>query len=364
MSILEQFKVPDAIARRVDAGLLREASAALLEKAGLPAPDARLAADVLVRADLRGAESHGVSNKLRQYIADIERGHVNPRPDLKVLREAPSCATVDSDRGLGIVVAPRAMEMAMEKASKTGAGHVSVSNGRHLGMAAYHALMAIEHDMIGQCMTACGPRVAPTFSAARGFGTNPIAVAAPAGEQPPFCFDAATSVIAENKVGLARRVGADLEPGWITLDGAPIMHSVPVPDPDEYILLPIGSTRIGGSHKGYSLGVVVDILGGILNGSPAGPLAARGKNNHYLAALDIEAFVDVAEFKSGMDAYLGALRALPPAPGCDRVVYAGLQSHEEEQRRKTDGIPLHPEVVDWFRGACREAGVDFDVDPH
>lgn len=359
MSMLEQFQVPEDIAVRVDAAALRATSAALLEAAGVPSPDAHVAANVLVAADLRGAESHGVSNKLRAYLADIARGHINPRPDLRIVRESASCATLDSDRGLGVVMAPRAMEMAMEKAALTGAGHISVANGRHLGMAGYHALLAAEHDMIGQCMSACGPRVAPTFAAAAGFGTNPIAVAAPAGKLAPFVYDAATSVIAENKVGLARRVGAKLEPGWVTEDGTPITSAIEVPE--RYLLLPMGSTRSSGSHKGYSLGMVVDILGGLLSASPVGPLATRGRNAHYLAALDIKAFVDLHEFKAGMDAYLEALCALPPAPGCERVVYAGLQSHEEAGRRSEQGIPLHPEVVNWFGAACREAKIPFDL---
>ena len=359
MSILEQFKVPDNLSIRVNHESLARVSAQLLERAGLSVEDAAIGADVLVSADLRAAESHGVSNKLRQYIADLNRGHINAKPELKVVRETPACLTLDCDAGLGIVVAPKAMRMAMDKAEATGAGHVTVANGRHLGMAGYHAMMAIDEGMIGQCMTACGPRMAPTFAAERAIGTNPIAVAAPSGRLPPFVFDAATTVIAENKIGLARRVNAPLEPGWIAhADGVPVLERTPVPD--EYMLLPLGSTREGGSHKGYSLGVWVDILGGLLNGSLAGALATRGKNNHYLSALKVEAFVDLAEFTAGMDAYLQELLELPPVAGQDRVVYAGLQSHEEAERRRKDGIPLHPEVVEWFQDASRKAGVNCD----
>ena len=198
-------------------------------------------------------------------------------------------------------------------------------------MAAYHAMMALEHDMIGQCMTACGPRVAPTFSAQAGVGTNPIAVAAPAGQRPPFVFDAATSAVAHNKIGLARRLGTHLEPGWITTDGEPIMK--PTAIPDDFHLLPVGATREMGSHKGYSLGVTVDVLGALLNGSPAGPLAVRGNNNHFLAAYDIAAFIEVEEFKAGMDTYLDSLCALEPAPDQDRVIYAGLEEYAEAQSR-------------------------------
>jgi LDH2 family malate/lactate/ureidoglycolate dehydrogenase len=171
-------------------------------------------------------------------------------------------------------------------------------------------------------------------------------------------FDAATSIIANGKIALARRLGVDLEGGWVaTPDGTPIMEAAPVPD--DFLLLPTGSTRELGSHKGYSLGVVVDILGGLLNGSPSGPMAIRGNNNHFLAAYSVEAFIDVADFKAGMDEYLRALRNLKPAAGHERVVYAGLPEHEEEEERREHGIPLHPEVIDWFRGACAEMGVEF-----
>jgi LDH2 family malate/lactate/ureidoglycolate dehydrogenase len=325
----------------------------------VPKADALIAANVLVSADLRGVDTHGVSNKLRDYLRDMDAGKINPKPNWRIVRETPACATVDADQGLGVVIAPRAMEIAIEKGKATGAGLVSVANGRHLGMAAYHAMMALEHNMIGQCMTACGPRVAPTFSAEAGFGTNPIAIAAPAKHEAPFAFDAATSAVAHTKICIARRLGTDLEPGWITVDGTPIMEATPIPE--EFHLLPVGATREMGSHKGYSLGMVVDILGGILNGSPAGPLATRGHNNHFLGAYDIEAFIDVEEFTAGMDAYLQSLRALKPAPGHNRVIYAGMEEHEEAGKRAELGIPLHPEVIDWFESACQARGVAFDL---
>lgn len=357
--MLEQFHVPDEVAHRVEPEALTRTATALFVSAGVPEDDAWIAARVLVAADLRGVDSHGVSNKLRDYLRDIDAGKINPRPNWRIVRETPACATIDADRGLGVVVAPRAMEIAITKGKATGAGLVTVANGRHLGMAAYHAMMALEHDMIGQCMTACGPRVAPTFSAEAGFGTNPIAIAAPAATEAPFVFDAATSAVAQNKIGIARRLGIDLEAGWVTIDGTPIMQ--PTPIPANFHLLPIGATREMGSHKGYSLGMVVDILGGLLNGSPAGPLATRGHNNHFLAAYDIEAFIDPGAFKAGMDAYLQSLTSLQPAPGHSRVLYAGVEEHEEQQLRRVNGIPLHPEVVDWFETTCQARGVNCEM---
>ncbi|MCH8109414.1 MAG: Ldh family oxidoreductase, partial [Chloroflexi bacterium] len=147
---------------------------------GVPDKDCELAADVLVTSDLRGVDSHGVSNMLRVYVNGYNEGSLNPRPNWRILRETPATANIDSDTGLGIIVVPKAMEIAIEKAKKVGVGMVTIRNARHLGMASYHAMMALEHDMIGTCMTSCPPGVLPTFGAEPRLGTNPIALAAPA----------------------------------------------------------------------------------------------------------------------------------------------------------------------------------------
>jgi LDH2 family malate/lactate/ureidoglycolate dehydrogenase len=273
---------------------------------------------------------------------------------MRTLRETASCANVDGDRGLGLAVIPRGMEMAIEKARNTGVGMVTLGNCHHSGMVAYHAMMALEHDMIGVCCSASSGAVVPTFASKAIIGTNPLAVAAPAGIEAPFVFDAATSAVAGNKIVLAKRMGANLSPGWVsTADGTPIMEEAPVPD--EYMLLPLGGTRELGSHKGYSLAMVVDILGAVLSGHPAGPMNPSVHNqHHFVAAYLIDAFVDVADFKRDMDEYLGALRNLEPAPGHDRVIYAGLPEAEAEADRRANGIPLHPEVVEWLRDMCAE----------
>ena len=167
------------------------------------------------------------------------------------------------------------MDIAIRKAAEVGVGMVTIGNSRHLGMASYHAMLALEHDMIGVCMTSAPPRMVPTFGAEPRLGTNPIAVAVPARNEPPFVFDAATSSVAQNKIEIARRLGADLEPGWLAAeDGTPIMEEVPVPA--TYHLLPVGATRELGSHKGYGLACVVDILAGVLTGFGYGYGAVPG----------------------------------------------------------------------------------------
>lgn len=354
--MLEQFHIKEEDAVRVHANDLRNTAASIFEKLNVPPEDARLAADVLVTADLRGVESHGVSNMLREYVAGYNQGQINPNPRWRVVRESLATANVDSDAGLGIIVAPKVMEIAIDKARNTGVGMVTISNGRHLGMAAYHAMMALKHDMIGVCMTGCPPIVLPTFGAESRIGTNPIAVAAPAKEEPPFVFDAASSVVAGNKIRIAQRLGIMLPAGWVgDDDGNPIMEAIETPP--TYQLLPLGSTREGGSHKGYGLACVVDILSGILSGTGFGMVPGRPNFSHFVGAYNIEAFTDVDRFKDLMDDFLRSLKATPPAPGHERVLVAGQPEWETQKERLANGIPLHKEVIQWFEDICSEMDI-------
>jgi LDH2 family malate/lactate/ureidoglycolate dehydrogenase len=367
--VLERFKVPQDIAVKVREDVLRETVTQVFRKMRLPEADCHLGTDVLVKADMRGVETHGVSNMLRSYVNGYNDGSINPQPNWRIIRETPATANLDSDRGLGIIITPKAMEIAIEKAKNVGVGMVTIRNGRHLGMASYHAMMALEHDMIGVCMTSCPPSVLPTFGAEPRLGTNPIAVAAPADQEPPFVFDAATSTVAGNKLGLARRLGNNLMGGWVAdSDGVPIMDEVPPPVPGyegraSSFLLPVGSTREMGSHKGYGLACIVDILGGILSGGGYGVNPGRPNFGHYVAAYSVEAFMDTAEFKRTMDEWIHMLEATPPAKGHDRVLYPGRLEAEEEHKRAVEGIPLHPEVIDWFKLICGELSIPYNLTP-
>jgi LDH2 family malate/lactate/ureidoglycolate dehydrogenase len=354
---MADFKVPSDQAIFVRAEPLAVTVISLLEAAGLSAEDAALAADVLVRADVRGVDSHGVSNMLRVYIDRLSDGSFNPRPAVRTLRETPATATLDCDWGLGVVIVPRAMQLAIQKAKNVGVGMVTMRNGRHLGMAAYHAMLAPPYDMIGICATAVGPYMVPTWGREPRLGTNPIAVAVPCGDEPDFVYDAATTTVAGNKIANAQRLGAVLPPGIIAdTDGVPVMDAITVPDGDVF-LLPLGSTPDAGSHKGYSLACVVEVLGSILSGSQVGFLSGLGAANHFVAAIDVAAFTDVPTFKRDMDDFMRGLKATLPAKGHERVVVAGQLEWETAQQRGRDGIPLHPEVIAWFDQACDAAGV-------
>jgi L-2-hydroxycarboxylate dehydrogenase (NAD+) len=358
---LDVFKVPEDQAVYVPEARLRDVTQAVFENMGVPEEDSVLATDVLVMADIRGVDSHGVSNMLRSYVAGYRDGRYNPRPDWKVVRERAATATIDSDAGLGIIVTPKAMEIAIEKARQTGVGVVAIRNGGHMGMASYHAMMALEHDMIGMAMTAVGASVLPTFGAEGRFGTNPIAVAAPAKNMHPFVLDIATSMVAANKLQLARRLGTSIPAGMVAdAEGTPIDTVGPLPE--GYKNIPFGGTRELGSHKGYGLAMVVEIMCTILSGGMPMTLTDGGRQaTHHVAAYDIDAFTDVNEFKDLMDQWLEHMESTPPAPGHERVLTPGLEEQEAEVLRRERGIPLHIEVISWFEEICSELGIPFSL---
>ena len=354
--MLEIFRVKEGDAIRIQPGELRGVVQAIFERLDATSEDAALAADVLVTADVRGVDSHGVSNMLRSYVAGIRDGRINPRPDWKIVRERQATATIDCDKGLGVMVAPKAMALAIEKAKQTGFGAVTMRNANHSGMVSYHAMLALRHDMIGMCLTAAGPQVLPTHGAIPRLGTNPIAVAVPAREMHPFVYDVATSVVAANKLALARRLGADI-PGNFLADMEGRVISEPGPLPAEYQLLPFAGTRELGSHKGYGLAMVIEIMCSILAGAMPAGFSGRGPGNHFVAAYNIDAFTDVDEFKDRMDWWLREMESTPPAPGYDRVMTPGQEEAEVAAERNVKGIPLHTEVVGWLESICKELNI-------
>ena len=364
--MLDRFHVPKEDEVRVSDAALRRTVTELFLACGVPEDDARDGAEVLVMTDLRGVETHGVSNMLRAYVDWLRNGYLNPRPDTQVLRESPGTAALDGDRGLGVLQGTKAMRLAIDKARQVGVGVVTMRNSGHLGAVGHFAMQAARQDMVGICLTAMSVLVLPTFGAVPRLGTNPISIAAPARSQPYLLFDAATSTVAGNKLGLAQRVGALVEPGWIAEpDGTPITEPRPVPEGNRYgltsyHLLPLGGTREQGSHKGYGLGLMVEVLCTMLSGGLPGMFQdedIRPLGRHHFAAYNIAAFTDVDEFKATMDQMLRTLQETPPAPGHERVLYPGLPEHEAERERRATGIPLHREVIEWFDSATAELGV-------
>jgi LDH2 family malate/lactate/ureidoglycolate dehydrogenase len=223
-------------------------------------------------------------------------------------------------------------------------------------MMAYHAMMALPHDMIGYAITSGGQNMVPTFGAEPRMAANPHAWAVPTGEMPPFVLDISSSSVAANKIELLRRMNRPTIPGLLAAaDGSPIMSEEPVPE--HTWMLPTGATREMGSHKGYGMSVVAQIFAGVLSNGAFGDYG-KGRMSHFVAAYKVDAFADVTRFKSSMDDFMTYLTDTPPAPGNDRVYYAGLIEHEEAADRAERGVPLHKEVVEWFDSISAELGTE------
>jgi len=354
--VLDRFKVPSDIAVRVAADDMRKTVENLFENLGMRATDASQAADVLIYADIRGIDSHGVSNMTRAYVAGFQHDYYNPTPTTKVVRDTGAALTVDCDRGLGIAVCPAIMDLAIERAGQNGIGVAIAYNAGHYGPSAYYAHRGLKHDMIGMSMTTGGVHVVPTHGAEPLLGLNPIGIAVPSNSEIPYLFDASMSSLALNKIHLLKRVGGEVAAGWVTeADGSPKMDEGPVPD--DFKMLPLGGTRDIGSHKGMGLMMLVEVLTSVLAGTGAGP-DRRADSAHYFMAYDVEAFTDLEIFKSDMDSYLKRIRESQTAPGEDRVVYPGILEHEDEIDRSENGIPYHPEVIGWFKDICKELEID------
>jgi LDH2 family malate/lactate/ureidoglycolate dehydrogenase len=336
---------------------------AILERLAVPAEDARLAADALLAADITGVDSHGVARFAGHpsYVPGLRKGLVNPQPKPAIVHQAAATALYDGDGGMGVVVASRAMQVAIEKAAIAGVGMVSVTNSRHYGIAAHYARMALPHGMIGISMTNAYPQVVQPGGAKATMGTNPIAIAAPSGDDIPFVLDIASSVGAAGKAEIALRQGKEMPEGWLvdgtgqsTMDPATIFTGGGA-------LLPLGSFAELSSHKGYGLAVAVDILCGVLSGAGYSQVLdpAGWSTGHFLAAIRIDAFRPAPLFRGMMDAMLRDLRNAPRVPGVDRMYVHGEKEVETERDRRANGIPLHPAVVASLRGLEPDLGVPF-----
>ena len=327
---------------------------------GCSQDEALVATSTLLSADLRGIDSHGIA-RLSGYVRLWEVKRVNSKPRIRVTHETPSTAVVDGDSGLGLVVAPFAMEVAINKAKQVGTGWVSVQNSNHFGIAAAHAMKALEHNMIGIAMTNASPLVAPTFSIDKMLGTNPICVAVPAGEEPPFVADLATTTAANGKLEILQRKKKATPTGWVQDE-----QGNPTTDPEILkkggALLPLGGDREHGSHKGYALGAVVDIFSALLSGANYAPWVPPfpayvpmpshqpGKGiGHFFGAMRIDAFRSEEEFREHMDHWIRGFRKARPKPGEEKVLVPGDPERGMVLERNKTGIPLLPSVIDDLR---------------
>ncbi len=349
--------------QRYDASDLCSFTASVLQSYGVPAADAAIGADILIDADLVGIESHGIAHLPWHigYAPGFESGAVNPTPQIAVLRETPVSAAWDGDGGFGTIVCHKAMSTCIEKAQTSGMGMVTVRNGRHFGAAGYYAHMAVEHDLIGMAMCNVPPIAVASGGKGRVFGTNPIAMAAPIAGGAPFRLDIATTAVAGGKLEIAGRQGQPLPEGWaVDADGN---HS-----DDPFILrkngglLPLGSTISTSSHKGYGLGLMVDIMTGVLSGDGSGLFSPRGQNlvqGQWFAAWRIDLFCDPDEFKASMKAMADEIRNVAPVNGVERVLIPGDPEEMARAERSVKGVPLDNETIEQLGALGEQRGVPF-----
>lgn len=339
---------------------------------GIPDEDAETASSVLSLADCRGIDSHGVS-RLSSYVGLLQEGRINTHPTLRIVREKKSICTVDGDNGLGLVVGPKANQMAIDKAKQYGSGWVSICNTNHFGIGAYYSLQALPHEMIGLSMTNTTKLVAPLWGRERMLGTNPISIAFPGLIEPPIVIDLATSAAAYGKIEMANRLNEAVPEGWI-IDKEGKSTTAPSDMVEGGALLPLGSTRELGGHKGYALASMVDILSAVLSGANWGPFAppfalrqemperSVGKGiGHFFGAWEIDGFMEVDEFKKRIDEWVSVLRTTKPVKGKAAVLIPGDPERREEAIRKQNGIPLTKKVIEELKTISKQTEVSFNA---
>lgn len=344
-------------------------------KMGVPLQDALTTAEVLVLADLRGIDSHGVA-RLRRYYTGLKDGVMMAKPEITVVHETPITALLDAGAALGQVAGVRGMKMAIEKALSNGAGFVTVRNSNHYGIAGYYSLMALKHDLIGISLTNSGVYVVPTFGREVILGTNPMSVTAPALNERAFVLDMSTAVATLGKLEVYSRMGKKLPLGWATDE-----KGKSTDDPVQVIanirskagggILPLGGEgEEFGGHKGYGLDLLVDILCGVLSGSGylnlLYPVTPDGKPlpslvAHFFGALRIDYFRPVEEFKTAMDDLIRRLKNSAKAEGQERIYIHGEKEFELEEKYRKEGIPLYFKVYEDLKAIAAEVRVNFDL---
>jgi L-2-hydroxycarboxylate dehydrogenase (NAD+) len=339
---------------------------AVLTNTGVAREHAAIVADVLVAADLRGIESHGVARLESYYVSRIRAGKLKSQPQYSIVRETETSVLYDADNGLGHPVGKMTMQKVIEKAKKTGAAFGAVRNSNHFGIAGYYAMLALEHDMIGMASTNSVRYGAPTFGKDVLLGTNPLAYAIPTAKEPAFVLDFATTTVPKGKLEVYKRKGLPLKDGW-AIDA----NGRPTNDPDEALrgaLLPLGGFGTdNGGHKGYGLGLLVDILCGVLSGGKSGtglPLVndtMEGAISHWFGAFRVDAFRDADEFKADMDRQLRSFKDSRKAPGQDRIYVAGEPEYEKTLQHQRDGVPVHVKVWDGLQKLAGELGIPFEL---
>lgn len=341
----------------VEAGRLEQFMADVLKGIGVPADDAKVIAEVLITADKRGIDSHGINRLKPIYYDRIKDGVLNPVTNMEVVREGPTTAVIDGHNGMGHVISKKAMQMAIDKANKYGMGMLVVRNSSHYGIAGYYALMAEKAGMIGITGTNARPSVAPTFGVENMLGTNALTFAMPSDEAFPFCLDCATSLSQRGKVEVYAREGKDIPAGWaIGENGETKTNAADILQDlldGKAALTPLGGVGEENSgYKGYGYATVVEILSSalqsghylrMLTGIRDGKKVPYG-TGHFFIAIDVGAFTEPAAFRKITGNILRELRASKKMPGHDKIYTAGEKEYLSWQIRQKTGIPINEDL--------------------
>jgi L-2-hydroxycarboxylate dehydrogenase (NAD+) len=344
-------------------------------KMGCSKADAEKIANVFMAAELRGIPSHGMI-RIKDYYQLWKAKRINVKPNIRVVHETASTAVVDGDMAIGMVAAVKSMKIAIEKASMAGTGWVSTRNSNHYGIAGYYAMMALKHDMIGLSMTNANPLVAPTFSVSPMLGTNPIAVAIPAGKYPPFIADFATTPIARGKLAVAEKKGEKVPLGLVQ-DKEGRQTNDPAVLKVGGSMLTLGGDYEHGSHKGFCLSAIVDIFSAVLSGANFGPFVPPSVaylpvlekkvgegTGHFFGAMRIDAFQKAADFKAAMDEWIETFRKAKPVIGREKVLIPGDPEREKEEKMRIKGISILPSIVEEMKEIAKELGVEFSSEEY
>ena len=339
----------------IDAVLLQEFACQVFSYCGIDSAEAKIASDILVMADLRGIDSHGIA-RLPAYYSMLEAGLINPNPNVRIIHETASTCTVDGDNGLGLVVGPRALALATKKAKMCGAGFAAVRNTNHYGIAGAYSLRALEEGCIALSMTNSSPRVAPLWGKTRMLGTNPIACAFPGKSEKALVIDMATPCVPWGKIEEFARKEEELDPGWAIDE-----NGLPDTSPENVLksgaLVGLGGSRAGGGHKGTCLGILVDIFCGVMSGGnwlnrvntdwlSATERGSQSSNiGHFFGVWSTDAFQDAKTLKSTMDDYIRTFRASEPASSERPVLVPGDPEWAAHEERSQKGIPVKLSVL-------------------
>ena len=351
---------------KISVDVLKDFTADVFIKLGMPPEDAKVSAEILIAADQRGIGSHGLQ-RLGRYVSGLKTGVMKPVTEVKVLKETPNTLLISGGDGMGTVAGYRAMQMVIDRALKNNVAFAAVRDSNHYGIAGYYAMMAQERDLIGISMTNSAVLVVPTHGKNAVLGTNPISIAVPAGKERPFVLDMATSTVPRGKLEVYNREGKTMPSTWATdevgkatQDASRVLANLA--DRKGGGLLPLGGAEeVDGGHKGYGLALLVDILSGVLSGSTFGPqLYARkgtpAKVSHFFGAIKIDAFIDVARFKSLMDEFIGILKNSEKAAGQSRIFIHGEKEFELYEQNKVE-VAILKQVVEEMRKIGEESGV-------